>query len=80
MPRIPRMVRTDSGQKTIYHVISHTVLDGLPFKAAEKDEQVRLIRRFMLLYTTGPEFPEGQLEAYRDHRFQGICPFYLRTI
>ena len=32
MPRIPRMVVTDSGQKAAYHVISRTALDGLPFK------------------------------------------------
>jgi putative transposase len=105
MPRIPRMVRTDSGQKTVYHVMSRTALDGLPFKDAEKDELVRVIkrfsmiyavdvlgltvmsnhfhilvqmspgfmlsddevrRRFMLLYNTGTEFPEGQLDAFRD--------------
>jgi len=34
------MVRTDSGQKTVYHVMSRTALDGLPFKDAEKDELV----------------------------------------
>ena len=31
MPRVPRMVAMDSGQKTAYHVISRTLLDGLPF-------------------------------------------------
>lgn len=50
MPRIPRMVRTDSGQKTVYHVISRTALDGLPFKATEKDELVRIIKRFSMVY------------------------------
>lgn len=50
MPRIPRMVRPDSGQKTIYHVISRTALDGLPFKHDEKDELVRVIRRFSMVY------------------------------
>ena len=38
MPRIPRMIRTDPGQKTVSHVISRTALNGLPFKHAEKDE------------------------------------------
>lgn len=50
MPRIPRMVRTDPGQKTVYHVISRTALDGLPFKDVEKDELVRVIRRFSMVY------------------------------
>ena len=50
MPRIPRMVRTDSGQKTVYHVMSRTALDGLPFKNAEKDELVRVIKRFSMIY------------------------------
>ena len=50
MPRIPRMVKTDSGQKTVYHVMSRTALDGLPFKNAEKDELVRVIKRFSMIY------------------------------
>jgi len=44
------MVRTDQGQKTVYHVISRTALDGLPFKNAEKDEMVRVIKRFSMVY------------------------------
>ncbi|WP_300675314.1 transposase, partial [Desulfoluna sp.] len=117
MPRIPRMLRTDSNQKTVYHVISRTALDGLPFKDAEKDELVRVIkrfsmvyavevigfsimgnhwhllteispvsmlsddevrRRFMLLYTKGTEFPEGQLEHYRE-RFSSLS-WYVKDI
>ncbi len=50
MPRIPRMVRIDSGQRCVYHVISRTALDGLPFKKLEKDELVRVIRRFSMIY------------------------------
>jgi len=50
MPRIPRMVVTDPGQKAAYHVISRTALDGLPFKQVEKDELVRIIRRFSAVY------------------------------
>ena len=50
MPRIPRMIMTDPGQKTVYHVISRTALDGLPFKHAEKDEWVRIIKRFSMVY------------------------------
>ncbi len=48
MPRLPRMVRTDPGQKTVYPVISRTALDGLPFKDAEKDEGGRVIRRIFI--------------------------------
>ncbi len=50
MPRIPRMVRIDSGQRCVYHVISRTALDGLPFKKREKDELVRVIQRFSMVY------------------------------
>ena len=46
----PRMVRTDSGQRCVYHVISRTALAGLPFKKREKDERVRVIRRFSMVY------------------------------
>ena len=50
MPRIPRMVRTGSGQKTVYHVMSRTALDGFPFKNEDKDELVRVINRFSMIY------------------------------
>lgn len=50
MPRIPRMVVTDPGQKVAYHVISRTALDGLPFKQVEKDELVRIIQRYSAVY------------------------------
>ena len=46
MPRVPRMVRTDPGQNAVYHIISRTALDGLPFKNIEKDELVQIIKRF----------------------------------
>ena len=50
MARIPRMVRTDSGQRTVYHVVSRTALDGLPFQHGEKDELVRVIQFFSKVY------------------------------
>ena len=117
MARIPRMIRTDSGQRTVYHVISRTALDGLPFKDGEKDELVRMIqffskvytvdvlgyaimgnhfhllaemspsyllsddevrRRFTLLYGGDAEFPEGQLDHFRD-RFSGLS-HYVKDI
>ena len=46
MPRVPRMVVTDPGHHAVYHIISRTALDGLPFKDVEKDELVRIIKRF----------------------------------
>jgi len=50
MPRVPRLVISDPGQKSIYHVISRTALDGLPFKKVEKDELVQVIMRFSAIY------------------------------
>jgi len=50
MPRVPRLVISDPGQKSIYHVISRTALDGLPFKKVEKDELVRVIMLFSAIY------------------------------
>ncbi|VVS93948.1 transposase [Desulfoluna spongiiphila] len=50
MPRVPRMVVTDSGQKAAYHVISRTALDGFPFGKVEKDELVRIIQIFSTIY------------------------------
>jgi len=50
MPRVPRMVVTDSGQKAAYHVISRTALDGLPFGKVEKDEMVRIIQHYSAIY------------------------------
>ena len=38
------------GQKTVYHVISRTALNGLSFKHSEKDELVRVIKRFFMVY------------------------------
>lgn len=108
------MVRSDSGQRTVYHVISRTALNALPFKMQKKDKLIRGIqqfsmvimpwmffgfavmtnhflrgaphnistswlrypgsklsddevrRRFMLLYNTGAEFPEGRLDAFGE--------------
>jgi len=45
------MVVTDSGQKAVYHVISRTALDGLPFGKVEKDEMVRIIQRYSAIYS-----------------------------
>ena len=45
------MVVTDSGQKVVYHVISRTALDGLPFGKVEKDEMVRIIQRYSAIYS-----------------------------
>ena len=50
MPRFSRMVNPE--QKTVYHVMSRTALDGFPFKDAEKDEFVNIIKRFSKIYFT----------------------------
>jgi REP-associated tyrosine transposase len=48
MPRIARMIVR--GEKSVYHVMSRTALDGFPFGAAEKDEFVKIIQKFSKLY------------------------------
>jgi len=48
MPRTSRMIVSD--QRTVYHVMSRTALDGFPFQGVEKDQMVDIIRRFSLLY------------------------------
>ena len=50
MGRIPRMVRTDPHQKTIYHIISRTALAGLPFEAEHKDELLKIIKFYSRAY------------------------------
>ncbi len=50
MPRITRMIIPD--QKTVYHVISRTVLDGYPLGDEEKDELVKILLKFSKLYFT----------------------------
>ena len=40
MPRTGRLLLS---QKGIYHVISRTAMDGLPFGGFEKDEFLRII-------------------------------------
>ncbi len=48
MPRIARML--NKSEKTVYHVISRTALDGFPFGDIEKEELVKIIKRFNLIY------------------------------
>jgi len=48
MPRIARML--NDGERTIYHVISRTALDGFPFGDIEKEELVKITRQFSLIY------------------------------
>ncbi len=50
MPRYSRMIIPD--EKTVYHVMSRTALDGFPFGDLEKDEFVRIIRAFSNIYFT----------------------------
>ncbi len=48
MSRISRML--NGAQKTVYHVISRTALDGFPFGDIEKEELVKIIRQFGSIY------------------------------
>ena len=50
MPRYARMIIPD--EKAVYHVMTRTALDGLPFGALEKDEFVRIIRVYSKIYFT----------------------------
>ena len=48
MPRIARML--NHGEKTAYHIISRTALDGFPFGDVEKEEFVKIIKQFASVY------------------------------
>ncbi len=48
MPRTSRLV--NKGEKTCYHVMSRTALDGYPFGDLEKDELVKIMKRFSRLF------------------------------
>ena len=48
MPRIARML--NGGEQTVYHVISRTALDGYPFGDIEKDELVKIFKKFSTIY------------------------------
>ena len=48
MPRIARFLRED--EPTIYHVISRTALDGLPFKDTDKEYLVELIKKWSKIF------------------------------
>ncbi len=50
MARYARMVIPD--EKTVYHVMSRTALDGYPFGDTEKDEFVRILRILSSVYFT----------------------------
>ena len=48
MPRSSRLI--DATQPTVYHVMSRTALDGLPFDDVANDQLLALIRDFSRLY------------------------------
>ena len=48
MARILRML--NESEKTVYHVMSRTALDGFPFGDMEKEELVKIIKQFSLIY------------------------------
>ncbi|GAB6095963.1 hypothetical protein JCM14469_22160 [Desulfatiferula olefinivorans] len=50
MPRTTRMLVKD--QKSVYHVITRTALDGFPFGTVEKDRFVSILKFFSRIYFT----------------------------
>jgi REP element-mobilizing transposase RayT len=48
MPRTRRLVNGE--EKTAYHIMSRTALDGFPFGDVEKDELVKIIKKFSALF------------------------------
>ena len=48
MPRIARFLREH--EKAVYHVISGTALDGLPFKDTDKEYLVELIKKWSRIF------------------------------
>ncbi len=48
MARISRLIVPD--QKCVYHVMSRTALEGFPFGDMEKEEMVKIIKRYSSLY------------------------------
>lgn len=50
MPRLPRILIPE--EPTVYHVISRTALDGLPFSARDKNDLFKRIRLLSKIYFT----------------------------
>jgi putative transposase len=50
MPRTSRML--NKGEKTVYHVISRTALDGFPFGDIEKEEFVKIVKQINSVYSS----------------------------
>jgi len=48
MPRIARMLNKD--EKTVYHIISRSALDGFPFGEIEKEELANIIKECSSIY------------------------------
>ena len=48
MPRIARFLKED--EKAVYHVISRTALDGLPFKDTDKEYLLELIKKWSRIF------------------------------
>ncbi len=48
MPRTPRMIIKK--QPGVYHVMSRSALGGFPFGEVEKDELLKIIKRFSRLF------------------------------
>ncbi len=72
MSRIQRMIIPD--EETVYHIMSRTALDGLPFRDIEKDKMVEIIRRFSRVY-----FVEIMGFCIMDNHFHLVARMHLET-
>ena len=64
MPRIARFLRED--EKAIYHVISRTALDGLPFKDVDREYLVELIKKWSRIFFGSSTFSVEFQINYND--------------
>ncbi|MDM8515551.1 hypothetical protein QUF76_05070 [Desulfobacterales bacterium HSG16] len=79
MPRIARML--NGGQRTVYHVISRTALDGYPFGDIEKEELVKIIQNlasFTLSIFLASALQKGTGELYLDKHQKPRYPFFFK--
>ena len=72
MPRIARLINRE--EKTAYHLMSRTALDGFPFGDVEKDELVKIIKQFSNLF-----FVDVFGYCIMSNHFHILCQIYPET-
>jgi hypothetical protein len=78
MPRTSRLIISD--EKSIYHVMSRTAVDGFPLKDVEKDFMLDLIKRFSNKPDQPIQVPHALFYGLRYHRVKGVCGRKLQKI